>query len=148
MIDRSVIVEAARALVNTPYGHQGRVPGLHGRVDCIGVPVLVAWAAGAKPRAWNVTGYRPIPDGHTMLRRLRSEMGREVAYADMRPGDLAVIDWGQFPHHVAIIGDYHLGGLSMIHADNIHRKVVEHRLVIDAPARFVTAFEFPGVGDV
>lgn len=148
MITRSAIVAAARALVDTPYGHQGRVPGLRGRIDCIGVPVVVAWATGAKPRAWNVAGYRPIPDGHTMLRRLRAEMGREITRDAMQPGDLAVLDWGQFPHHVAIIGDYYLGGLSMIHADNIKRKVVEHRLVIDAPARFVTAFEFPGVNDV
>lgn len=148
MIERAAIVDAARALVGTPYGHQGRVPGLGGRVDCIGVPVLVAWEMGVKPRAWDVRGYRPIPDGHTLMRRLRSEMGREVSYAEMRPGDLVVLDWGQFPHHVAIIGDYHLGGLSMIHADNIQRKVIEHRLRIDAPARFVTAFEFPEVGDV
>ena len=66
----------------------------------------------------------------------------------MQPGDLLVLDWGQYPHHVAIIGDYHLGGLSMIHADNIQRKVIEHRLTIDDHARFVTAFEFPGVRDV
>lgn len=148
MIERAAVVAAARALIGTPYGHQGRVPGPHGRVDCIGVPVLVAWAIGAKPRAWNVAGYRPIPDGHTMLRRLRAEMGSEVPFSELQPGDLAVLDWGQFPHHVAIIGDYHLGGLSMIHADNIHRKVLEHRLVIEAPARFVTAFAFPGVSNV
>lgn len=148
MTTRMAIVEAARALLGTPYGHQGRVPGLQGRVDCIGVPVLVAWATGVKPPVWNVTGYRPIPDGHTLLRRLRSEMGPEVAWDNLKPGDLALIDWGQFPHHVVIIGDYHLGGLSMIHADNIHRKVIEHRLVISAPARFVTAFQFPGVDDV
>lgn len=148
MITRAAIVAAARGLLGTPYGHQGRVPGLQGRVDCIGLPVVVAWAVGAKPRAWNVAGYRPIPDGHTMLRRLRAEMGAEVLREAMQPGDLLVLDWGQYPHHVAIIGDYHLGGLSMIHADNIQRKVIEHRLTIADHARFVTAFEFPGVRDV
>lgn len=148
MTSRADIVRAAVDLVGTPYQHQGRVPGPDGGTDCIGVPVLIAWALGLKPRTWNVTGYRRIPDGYTLLSKLRAEMGREVDRDEVKAGDLLVLDWGQFPHHVVVVGDYHLGGLSMIHADNVHRRVIQHRLVIGAPARFVTAFQFPGVIDV
>lgn len=139
------IVSAARLLVGTPYLHQGRVPGDQGGTDCIGVPVMVAWMRKLKPLSWDVTGYRRIPDGHTLMDRLRQEMGAEVSQADMQPGHLVVFDWGKYPHHVGILGNYHLGGLSLIHADNVGAKVIEQRLVLSPPIRFVSAFRFPGV---
>lgn len=148
MTTRADIVSAARSLIDTPYRHQGRVPGPLGGTDCIGVPVLVSWACGLRPRDWDVRGYRRLPDGHSLLRRLRAEMGAEVAEASVKPGDLIVLDWGQFPHHVAVVGDYERGGLSMIHADNISASVVEHRMSIGSPGRFVTAFQFAGIEDV
>lgn len=141
---REQIVSAARMLIGTPYLHQGRVPGPEGGTDCIGVPVMVAWMRKIKPLSWDVTGYRRIPDGHTLMARLRAEMGDEVGLADVLPGDLLVVDWGRFPHHVGIVGDYHLGGLSLIHADNVSLKVVEQRLTFTGPMRFVSAFRFPG----
>jgi cell wall-associated NlpC family hydrolase len=106
---------------------------------------MVAWMRKIKPISWNVTGYRRIPDGYTLMARLRAEMGAEVGQEDMQPGDLAVFDWGRHPHHVGIVGDYHLGGLSLIHADNVSLKVVEQRLTFMSPMRFVSAFRFPGV---
>lgn len=142
---RGQIVSSARMLIGTPYLHQGRVPGRDGGTDCIGVPVMVAWMRKIKPLSWDVTGYRRLPDGHTLMTRLRSEMAAEVSQADMQPGDLLVVDWGRFPHHVGIVGDYHLGGLSLIHADNVSLKVVEQRLTFMSPMRFVSAFRFPGV---
>lgn len=142
---RDQIVSAARLLIGTPYLHQGRVPGPQGGTDCIGVPVMVAWMRKIKPLSWNVTGYRRIPDGHSLMARLRAEMGDEVGQEDMQAGDLAVFDWGRYPHHVGIVGAYHLGGLSLIHADNVSGKVVEQRLVVAPPIRFVAAFQFPGV---
>lgn len=145
MTTRADIVKAARALLGTPYLHQGRVPGLSGGVDCIGVCVCVARACGMKPASWNITGYRRIPDGHSLMHHLREEMAAEVGQPDMRPGDLVVLDWGKYPHHVGIVGDHTLGGLSLIHANNATRRVDEHRLVIQSPARFVAAFRFPGV---
>ena len=145
MTTRAEIVSAARMLIDTPYLHQGRVPGVEGGTDCIGVPVMVAWMRKIKPLSWDVRGYRRIPDGYTLMRRLREEMGAEVSQDDMQPADVAVFDWGQYPHHVGIIGDYRHGGLSLIHADNVSRKVIEQRLVIQAPIRFVAAFQFPGV---
>lgn len=145
MTKRADIVSAARILVDTPYLHQGRVPGPNGGTDCIGLPVMVAWMRKLKPLSWNVTGYRRIPDGHTLMERLREELGREVEQSAMQPGHLIVLDWGRFPHHVGILGDYRSGGLSLIHASSVIGKVVEQRLVFTEQARFVAAFEFPGV---
>lgn len=142
---RDQIVSAARMLIGTPYLHQGRVPGPQGGTDCIGVPVMVAWMRKIKPLSWDVTGYRRLPDGYSLMRRLREEMGAEVGIDQMQPGDVAVFDWGRFPHHVGILGDYHLGGLSLIHADNVSLRVIEQRLVITPPIRFVSSFQFPGV---
>ncbi len=145
MTTRAEIVQAARALLGTPYLHQGRVAGPAGGVDCIGVGVCVARACGMKPASWNITGYRRIPDGHSLMRHLREEMAAEVEQAEMQLGDMVVLDWGRFPHHVGIVGDHPLGGLSLIHANNATGRVDEHRLVIHPPARFVAAFRFPGV---
>lgn len=144
-MNRELIVSAARGLLGTPYRHQGRVPGPQGGIDCIGVPVLVAWLLGVKPLSWNVDGYRRVPDGYTLMRRIRQELADEVTWDAAGPGDVAVFDWGQYPHHVGILGSYRSGGLSLIHADSVSRKVVEQRLVLAPPIRFVAAFRFPGV---
>lgn len=142
-MNREQIVSAARQLIGTPYLHQGRVPG-HG-VDCVGVGVCVAWACGIKPTTWNITGYRRIPDGHSLMRHLRENMAGEVDLQGTQTGDLVVIAFDRFPHHVGIAGDYHGGGLSLIHADNRAGRVVEQRLVFNEEIRFVTSFVFPEV---
>lgn len=142
---REQIVSAARAYLGTPYLHQGRVGGSNGGIDCVGLGVCVAWDVGAKPRAWNITGYRRLPDGHSLMRHLRENMRDEVSEKEMQPGDMIVLAWDRFPHHVGILGDYHLGGLSLIHANNNTGRVDEQRLVLSDKARFVAAFRFPGV---
>lgn len=142
---RETVVAAARELIGTPYLHQGRTPGEQGGLDCIGVPVVLARLLGIKPLSWDVNGYRRVPDGHTLMRRIRQELADEVGPDEMAPGDVAVFDWGQFPHHVGMLADYRHGGLSLIHADNVMRKVIEQRLVLKPPIRFVAAFRFPGV---
>lgn len=110
--------------------------------------MLVARACGFKPEDWDVNDYRPTPDGYSLLARLRAEMGREVGRSEVAPGDVLVVDWGRYPHHVAVVGDYPGGRLSIIHADNIRSKVIEHRMVLPSTARFVAAFQFPGVENV
>ncbi len=146
-MSRPDVVVAARAYIGTPYLHQGRVKGPLGGIDCVGLPVGVAWDLGLKAREWNVTGYRRLPDGVTLMRQIRPLMAHEVPQTAMAPGDLLVIAWDRFPHHVGILGD-HLGGLSIIHADNRRGEVVEQRLVLAAGMKFVAAFRFPEVAHV
>jgi len=146
MITREQIVQAARAYLGTPYLHQGRVAGPNGGIDCVGLCVCVSWDLGVKPRGWNITGYRRIPDGYSLMRHLTEQMSAQVSQSAMQPGDMITLAWDRHPHHVGILGDYPHGGLSLIHADGHSRKVVEQRLVFSDRAKFVAAFAFPGVG--
>jgi hypothetical protein len=68
-----------------------------------------------------------------------------IALADAKAGDFVLIAFEREPSHLAILGDYHGGGLSLIHAYAGVRKVIEHVLSDDWRARIVAAYAFPGV---
>lgn len=144
-MSRMDVTHAARQYVGTPYLHQGRVKGQSGGIDCVGLCVCVAWDLALKPRSWNVTGYRRLPDGVTLMRHIRPLMAEEVPQDQMAAGDMLVLAWDKFPHHVGILGD-HPGGLSLIHADNRIGRVIEQRLVFAPGIKFVAAFRFPEAG--
>lgn len=115
-------VAAARALIGTKWRHRGRKPWA---VDCLGLLVLSAQAAGRQLQDESFYGRDPWDDRLRM--RIREEFGAPVA-ENWRSGDVALIRWrGAEPSHVAILADHPDGGLSMIHAHNLHG-VVEHRL--------------------
>ncbi|MDP3625012.1 MAG: NlpC/P60 family protein [Hydrogenophaga sp.] len=145
MTTREEIVAAARSTLGTPYLHQGRVPGKAGGMDCVGLPVWVACELGLKPQGFDMPGYQRNPDGHSLMRNIRREMAAELTIEETRPGDVIVVSFDRYPHHVGIAGDYRSGGLSLIHADGRVGKVVEHRLLLSERMRFVAAFSFPGV---
>lgn len=145
MPTRAEIIASARSLKGTPYLHQGRVPGEKGGIDCVGEPVWVSWDCGIKPRTWNITGYRRLPDGHTLMRHLHEHMGGEISQAEMQPGDLVVVSYGRYPHHVGIVVDHPLGGLGLVHASSQIGRVVETQLSFTPDMKFVAAFRFPGV---
>ncbi len=146
MIERAEIVSCARALIGTPYRAKARLPGPNGGTDCIGLPIMVSWETGGKPRTFDIQGYSMQPDG-TMLSVCREHL-IEIGRAEMGLGDLPVLRYGKEPHHVGIVGDYRHGGFSIIHAENYrYHRVVEHRLWLGDgdPMQFVTAFRMPGV---
>lgn len=130
-------VEVARSYIGTPYRHQGRKQGVG--VDCLGLLILVARAVGWVPPEYNVTGYRRMPDGYKLIDHLRRELV-EIPYEEMSPGDFLCVRFDKHPHHVGVIGDYHLGGLSLIHANSVTGRVEESRLVFNSGMQFVAAF--------
>lgn len=132
-------VATAREYIGTRYMHQARVKGV--AVDCLGLIICVSREAGWVPSSYDVKGYRRLPDGHSLLAHLRAHFP-EVSQADMRPGDVVCVAFDKHPHHVGFVGDYHLGGLSMIHA--APGGVVEQRLVFTSDMRFVAGFRTPG----
>jgi cell wall-associated NlpC family hydrolase len=115
------IVAAARALIGVPWVHQHASADA---VDCGGLLRLVRERLGMP--AAIVAPYGRQPDGSMMgaLERYADRVARHEA----QPGDIAVFDFGQGPQHVGILGDYKGGKLSLIHADMIRGRVVEHRL--------------------
>jgi cell wall-associated NlpC family hydrolase len=90
------------------------------------------------------TDYSRIPDG-IMLKRVCDENMSAIPFADAQPGDVLLFRFENHPQHLAIIGDYPHGGLSIIHAYSIVRKVVEMRLDDVWISRIVSAYKLPGV---
>lgn len=129
--------DIARRWIGTPYHHQARLPGVG--LDCIGLLICAARELGHVPPDFNITGYRRVPDGHSLLRHLREHLA-EIEQAEMAPGDYVCIAFDKHPHHVGIIGAYAHGGLSLIHANSKTGRVEECRLVFSEAMRFVAGF--------
>jgi len=109
-------IAQARALVGTPFMHQGRSrEGL----DCIGLPVLAAQLAGDIDVSWDRTNYPPDPIGW-LQPALELRLERVTT---RQPGDILLMRFGQEPQHVGI-----WTGATMIHAYSRAEKVIEHRL--------------------
>jgi len=121
LVSGADVVHAARSFIGCRYRHQGRS---REGVDCIGLPVLVRAELGLA--ALDVEGYARRTTDSEMLNFCRSHM-HEVRRDQMQPGDLLVCMHG-VTRHMAIVGDYPGGGLSIIHAHLPNKKVVECRL--------------------
>jgi cell wall-associated NlpC family hydrolase len=136
------IVAAARGAIGTPYFHQGRIAGL--ALDCAGVPVHVAKTLGVPLSDYTRYGRLPVPA--EMRTALDAHLER-VPTSSMQPGDVVWIRFEREPQHLAIVGDYVHGGLSLIHAYNGAgpSRVCEHRLDAEWRNRIVAAWRYPGV---
>lgn len=127
----------ARQWIGTPYHHQARLPFIG--LDCVGLLICVARELGHVPPDFDITGYRRVPDGHSLMRHMHEQF-TEIPQEQMAAGDYVCIAFDRHPHHVGVIGDHHLGGLSLIHANSKTGKVEESRLVFSDAMRFVGAF--------
>lgn len=138
------VVAAARALLDSPYHEQGRLPGVG--IDCAGMPIVVARALGLVPADFDFSGYSAKPNGtllsvcdRFMARSPGPEVGGVVVVAVRREGEAShlgiVTPWSADPTRLA-----------MVHADNVRAKaVVETRLEWSAALRLVQAYRLPGV---
>jgi cell wall-associated NlpC family hydrolase len=129
------MVAAVRRLVGTPFKHRGRDER---GIDCIGVVRFGLVAAGRDPADYRLYGREPEPDGERLRGVLRDHFGEPVS--DLQPGDVVLMRWHNLPNHVAVVGDYYLGGLSLIHALAQERRVVEQRLAGLWPKRIVEGY--------
>lgn len=112
------IESAARALIGTPWVHQGR--SAHG-VDCVGLGVLALRASGVTVR--DRLDYARDPDG-TLRAELTRVLGAPVS-GEPQAGDVVLMTYPHTERHVGIVSqDAH--GLTLIHADSRRKKVVEH----------------------
>lgn len=136
------IVTIARETIGTPYQHQGRINGV--ALDCAGVPAYVGRRLGLAFTDRTQYGRQPVPA--EMRAALDANLLR-VQKDAMQPGDVAWIRFDSEPQHLAIVGDYPLGGCSLIHAYNGGglMRVVEHRLDENWLARIVACWRYPGV---
>lgn len=137
MTTASAVIAAARSYLGVPWVHQGRSrQGL----DCAGLAVRVA--RDLQLSDFDVFGYGRLPDGASLQRAL--EEARCTPYR-LEPGALVLMRFRREPQHLAIVGDYLHGGLSLIHGLSTAAAVVEHRLDDAWRKRIVSAWAIPGV---
>lgn len=143
MTDAQKIVATARSYIDTPFHHQGRLPGIG--LDCAGLVICVARALDMVEPDFDVPTYDRAPDG-SMIPWCRAHM---VQLKEPKPGDVIVVTVDRQPQHMGIVGDYRHGGHSIIHAHISARptpRVIETRLMYSEALRFVAAFRLPEVG--
>jgi cell wall-associated NlpC family hydrolase len=128
-----VVVAAARSLLTAndgkrvPFKHRGR--SVRG-VDCIGLIAYAFASVGREIRDRKDYGRDPVRDG--LRGELIAHLGEPIPKSDMRPGDVLLMRWHRqgttdLFNHVALVTDYPLGGLAIIHSYAIAGTVVEHR---------------------
>lgn len=131
------IVAAARSLLDTPFRHQGRLPGV--ALDCAGLVIAVARQLGL--RHADQAGYGRIPANGLLEAALEAQPGlHRVALADRQPGDVLLMFFSREPQHLAIDA-----GDTIIHSYCDVGKVVEHRLDASWESRIVRVYRFDEV---
>lgn len=130
--ERVQFVAAARARLNTPWGHHGRRTG---RLDCVGLVWVALCAVRDVPTA--PTDYGRLPHERTLRRRLIEWFGPPVPREPV-PGDVVTWRLSGEEHHVGVVGDHPERGVSLIHSHSLAAglgggRVIEHG--IDARER-------------
>jgi len=130
------IVAAARELIDTPFRHQGRAPGVG--VDCAGVFVLVCRAFGLPVEDEPAYGRNPYKG---LLEQCieRQPFMTKVPKDEAQEGDILLMRFEGEPQHIAIHA-----GATMIHSYEHAGRVVEHRISSMWRARIVHVYRFEG----
>jgi hypothetical protein len=119
------VIAAARALIGTPYGHQGRTVK---RLDCVGLLILVANQTGLEA-GFDFTAYAKFPLQNDIRAWLTGKMGPPLGAGLARDADIVLLADRQWVCHTAWLASHPVGGYrTMIHAYAPARMVVEHAL--------------------
>ena len=144
----SKLVAQARTYLGAPYRHRGRK---RTGIDCAGLPWCCYADLSVNLPDLRLYGREPHQDG--MMMAVKAALGEPVwhgmkgkcARSVLQIGDVVVMAFVRDPHHMAIIGDDVLYGLSMIHADGTlgTSRVVEHGLDNQHLAMICAVFRRP-----
>lgn len=138
------LVACARSWLGTRFAHQGRVKKTathRGGVDCLGLLVGVANELGVLDRRGrpfvdgDIVDYSHLPDV-VKLRQTLADMMVEVSVAELRQGDVLLMNIDGRAQHLGIASD----GGGIIHAYAPAKAVVEHLLDAWWMARIVAVF--------
>jgi len=141
-VERQQVVQAARAWLDTPFLHQGRVLGKG--VDCAGVVIKVAHVLGLS--AFDAFNYSRSPDGVTLRSALDEHMD-VVEFKAMAVGDVVLMSFLRQPQHLAIVTA--VDPFYILHSDAFAPgggRVVEHRLDSEWQRRIRGIYRYRGVG--
>ena len=129
------IISAARACLDTPFVHQGRIPGV--ALDCAGLVVAVAEAVGAD--YVDHPGYGCNPANGLLESVLDAQPFLDRVF-DRQPGDVLLMRFAGEPQHLAIFT-----GENIIHSYAQAGKVCEHILDDVWASRIVRTYRFKGL---
>ena len=124
--ERLAAISEVRSYIGTPWMHQGRIKGVG--VDCIGLTIIMARAAGAVPEseiAMLPSNYGLIPvQRNPLLRRTIEQHMVHVDRSEVLVGDILLGAWRNYPTHLLIVSNKVKNTLSaappfnVIHAQN------------------------------
>jgi cell wall-associated NlpC family hydrolase len=126
------MISAARACIDTPFHHQGRVAGQG--LDCIGLIVVALRAVGFEVN--DRTDYGLRPDGVSLVRAL--EEHGAVRAEEILSGDVLLFRFDHEPQHAALAIDAD----HMIHSYAPVGKVVETHIGASWQRRLVAIYRF------
>jgi cell wall-associated NlpC family hydrolase len=131
---RSEFIAAARACVETPFRHQGRVPGR--ALDCVGLVVCAARAVGIQ--VIDDITYPHEPSEKHLRGMLAMNQLRSCAFDDDQVADLLLMRYSAQATHVAIRTE-----VGILHAYAPERRVVEVPFDDGLRALVAGRFRFP-----
>ncbi len=141
----TLIAHEARTWLGTPFAHQGRSAA---GIDCLGLLIMVANALdladkhGTPLSTHDRSDYTKSPKGEQLSAALEHTL-LVIPPEEMQQGDIALCTFDHTPQHLALIGTYHQGGQSLIHAYAPARRVVEHALDASWRKRITTCYRVP-----
>lgn len=118
------MIETARSMIGVPFAHQGRHP--RAGVDCIGLVVLAARAAGHVVEDRTTYSRRPKPEDLLPMLALHLERVPDATAEDVVAEDILVFSLlrRDLPQHVGIA----TGEGTFLHTNAHVGRVVETRL--------------------
>lgn len=121
----SAVIAAARECLGTPFKHQGRVVGIG--MDCAGLLVHCFKALGVDH--FDEFGYPRNPYDGQLEKILDLQPSlRRIDLTEVQAGDVLAMRLKSAPQHIAIHTGLVRGHPYVLHASELHGRVVEHRL--------------------
>ena len=134
------VVASARALVGTPWKHQGRNPEIG--IDCVGLVVVVCRQHGIPIE--DRERYRRFANGPEII-EIADKVARRIDKDEIRPGDALVMSMqGRgYPDHAGFVGEID-GRNTVIHSyvDVGRSRVIEHGIDAALMEKVIAAYRF------
>lgn len=118
---RKDFVEKIRTYLDTPFKHQGRIPGVG--IDCAGVVICASKELGQSFE--DLTNYNMRPSQEDVLSKIIASGFYDISLDNAIPGDLVLMAYDGNIQHIAVITE--INPMYILHAVN-GKKVIEHRL--------------------